>query len=88
MTASLQLDMFPTDAHLRCINPERNKWRFYRMSIQPTLFDDWLLVREWGRIGQNDQARHEHHASIGAALTSLQKMTLQKRKRGYQDIIR
>ncbi len=47
----MQLDLFPTDLHLTCIDPEHNKWRFYALSVQPTLFGDWVLVREWGRIG-------------------------------------
>ena len=25
--------------------------RFYAMCLQPTLFGDWALLREWGRIG-------------------------------------
>ncbi|MCP4781752.1 MAG: WGR domain-containing protein [Hyphomicrobium sp.] len=25
--------------------------RFYAMSVQPNLFGQWSLLREWGRIG-------------------------------------
>src|SRR5262249_51965414 len=37
--------------HLRRIDPDRNMARFYTMSVQPTLFCDWALFQEWGRIG-------------------------------------
>jgi hypothetical protein len=29
----------------------RNMARFYVLAIEPTLFDEMALVREWGRIG-------------------------------------
>lgn len=32
--------------YLRCIDPARNRQRFYHLSVQPTLFGDWVLVRE------------------------------------------
>jgi predicted DNA-binding WGR domain protein len=25
--------------------------RFYALQLAPTLFDEWVLVAEWGRIG-------------------------------------
>jgi predicted DNA-binding WGR domain protein len=37
--------------HLRRIDPDRNMARFYSMSVQPNLFGEWALLREWGRIG-------------------------------------
>ena len=32
--------------------PEKNQFRFYRLVLHPTLFGEWSLVREWGRIGR------------------------------------
>ena len=32
-------------------DPARNMARFYTMALQPTLFGEWALLREWGRIG-------------------------------------
>ena len=34
--------------HLRRIDPTRNMARFYAMAVQPTLFGEWSLQREWG----------------------------------------
>ncbi|MGH6814256.1 MAG: WGR domain-containing protein [Hyphomicrobiaceae bacterium] len=41
--------------HLRRIDPDRNMARFYSMSLQPTLFGERALLREWGRIGSSGQ---------------------------------
>ena len=32
-------------------NASRNMARFYVLAIEPTLFGEMALVREWGRIG-------------------------------------
>ena len=37
--------------HLHRVDPDRNMTRFYSMSVQPNLFGEWALLREWGRIG-------------------------------------
>ena len=37
--------------HLTRTDPARNMARFYTMALQPTLFGEWALLREWGRIG-------------------------------------
>ncbi|MGO9057494.1 MAG: WGR domain-containing protein, partial [Candidatus Binataceae bacterium] len=36
---------------LERIDPERNAFRYYVLSIEPTLFEEPSLVREWGRVG-------------------------------------
>ena len=63
--------------------PEKNQFRFYRMDLQPTLFGEWSVVREWGRISRQgrvviDTFRTEHEAN--SAL--LQKFS-EKRRKGY-----
>jgi predicted DNA-binding WGR domain protein len=32
-------------------DPSRNMHRFYALQVSPTLFDEWALIAEWGRIG-------------------------------------
>lgn len=39
------------------INPARNMQRYYRLDIQPDLFGNHCLLREWGRIGRPGQVR-------------------------------
>ncbi|WP_208074031.1 WGR domain-containing protein [Bradyrhizobium barranii] len=41
------------------IDVRRNTARFYKLDIQPTLFDEWSLVREWGRISRPGTVRAE-----------------------------
>lgn len=38
-------------AFLTRTEPEKNLYRFYVVSVAPTLFGEWSLVREYGRSG-------------------------------------
>ncbi|MCF3935685.1 WGR domain-containing protein [Acuticoccus sp. M5D2P5] len=78
-----QLDLFPTDLHLRCIDPIENRRRFYSLSIQKTLFGEWVLVREWGRIGRSGRLRSDLYPTAGKALDALSELARKKRRRGY-----
>ena len=80
----MQYDLFPHQAHLRCIDSPNGKRRFYRMIVQPTLFGDWVLFREWGRIGQPGQLRHDHYRHVGQALDALNNRLRAKQRRGYR----
>ena len=40
-------------------DPEKNMHRFYQMFVTPGLFDDWSLVREWGRVGSSGTVRKD-----------------------------
>ena len=42
----------------RC-DPSCNMARYYVLSIEPSLFGDATLIREWGRIGRPGQRRIE-----------------------------
>jgi hypothetical protein len=35
---AMQLEMSPEALHLHCIDPAKNKRRFYAMLVEPTLF--------------------------------------------------
>jgi len=61
----------------------RNMARFYKLDVQPTLFGEWSLVREWGRIGRAGTVRIEAHPSRGKADVALISKWAEKRKRGY-----
>jgi predicted DNA-binding WGR domain protein len=75
----IQLPLFPVEASLVRVRPERNEWRYYRMEIWPDLFGRALLMRQWGRIGT------EGHRRLGNALAAILHA---KRRRGYQDRLR
>ncbi len=65
-------------------DPSQNMDRFYVLSVEPSLFGDATLVREWGRIGQPGRRRVEIHENEGRAVESLEKWLQRKRRRGYQ----
>jgi predicted DNA-binding WGR domain protein len=69
--------------HLTRIDPARNMARFYALSLAPTLFGEWLLVKEWGRIGQAGTVRAEAHPDAETAAEALARQISAKRRRGY-----
>lgn len=62
----------------------RNMARFYVLALEPTLFGDAGLVREWGRIGCPGRRRLEFHPDHGKALEALESWLARKRRRGYE----
>lgn len=64
--------------------PDRssNKHRFYALSVQRTLFGEWALVREWGRIGLSHRLRSDLYPSAGPAIDALLLLARQKARRG------
>ena len=68
---SVQLELFPTAVRLTKVVRERNQRRFYLMQAAPTLFGDWTLVSEWGRIGSPGQVKIDTHGSVGGAIQAL-----------------
>jgi predicted DNA-binding WGR domain protein len=57
-------------------------YNFYRLDVQPDLFGQWCLMREWGRIGSTGQTRSLSFPSPDAA-AALDKQRLAKERRGY-----
>jgi len=84
-TEPIQLPLFPDQASLIRIRPERNEWRFYRMAVWPDLFGRALLARQWGRIGTQGRVRLDLHPDAGAAINALAQLARTKRRRGYRD---
>lgn len=61
-----------------------NMARFYVLAIEPTLFGDTALIREWGRIGAQGQRRLELHPDHAAAAEALDVWLTRKSRRGYR----
>ncbi|EJN16293.1 hypothetical protein PMI42_00128 [Bradyrhizobium sp. YR681] len=66
------------------IDNDRNMARFYKLDVQPTLFGECSLVREWGRIGRAGTVRIETYRSRGRADIAMALSWTQKLKRGYR----
>lgn len=65
-------------------DPHQNMARFYVLSIEPTLFGDTALVREWGRWGRQGRRRLDLYANLDGAVEALEDWLRRKLKRGYQ----
>jgi len=65
-------------------DPSRNMARFYVLAIEPTLFGDAALVREWGRIGFLGRRRLDLHADTATAAEALDVWLNRKARRGYR----
>src|SRR5260370_20475350 len=66
-----------TDYTLQMLVLERgdescNMARYYVLSVEPTLFGDFALVRQWGRIGSPGRRRLDLHADDEAAGEALE----------------
>ncbi|NPD15064.1 WGR domain-containing protein [Xinfangfangia sp. D13-10-4-6] len=71
-------------AHLRRIDAERNMRRFYAASIQPTLFGEVSVVRNWGRIGTAGRMQLETFHEPVQAEEAFLKLVRFKQRRGYE----
>ncbi len=69
--------------YLTKIDAARNMARFYSLDLQPTLFDEWALVRQWGRIGQAGQLRSTLYKKRDDAAAALERELRRRKRRGY-----
>lgn len=69
---------------LEKINPAEQQKRFYVMNVARTLFGEWCLVREWGRIGTaGGQRMIDYTETKDEAVAALNKLSAKKCRRGY-----
>jgi predicted DNA-binding WGR domain protein len=72
--------------HLRRIDPDRNMARFYTMSLQPTLFGEWALLREWGGIDSAGRLLSTRFASEQQAALAMAEHLKAKQSKGYEAV--
>jgi predicted DNA-binding WGR domain protein len=63
--------------------PSSNVHRFDVLQVAPTLFGQWGLIAEWGRVGFPDQVREQLFETESAAQAALTKRLRIKTKHGY-----
>jgi predicted DNA-binding WGR domain protein len=68
---------------LRRSNSARNMQRFYSLQVAPTLFGEWGVVAEWGRIGSPGRVQERVFESEQAAEAALSKRLRIRTRRGY-----
>jgi predicted DNA-binding WGR domain protein len=67
-------------------DPAKNMNRFYKVVVTETLFGEWALIREWGRIGAAGTVREEWFESLDQAENVRESLRRRKSKKGYRDI--
>lgn len=72
--------------YLTRIDAEQNMRRFYRIDVQPTLFGEFALVREWGRIGRGGQVRSTPFPTPAEAQAACDRQRRAKERRGYNAV--
>lgn len=60
-----------------------NMARFYALRTAPTLFGEWALIREWGRLGRAGRSCETWFADLDAAQAEQAVWERRKRGRGY-----
>lgn len=76
--------MTTAKVYLERIDRARSMARYYRLSIVETLFGEWAMVREWGRIGGGAQSREHWCASQDEAANLLETHRAIRLRRGYR----
>ncbi len=69
--------------HLTRTDPAHNMARFYTMTLQPTLFGEWALLKEWGRIGSAGRLESARFASEQDAARAMAEHLKAKLRKGY-----
>jgi len=75
---------FPTTLCLVSIDPNQNRWRFYRISHQRTLWDEDVLVQTWGRLGTDGCSRLCFLQAGEDVQTVVAKLLRQRFQHGYR----
>lgn len=73
-----------TSIYLERIDRARNMARYYRLSVVETLFGEYAMVREWGRIGGGGQCREHICRTEHEAERLLERHCAQRIGRGYR----
>jgi predicted DNA-binding WGR domain protein len=65
------------------LNVSENMHRFYVLQLGLTLFGEWVLLAEWGRIGSPGRVKEEAFPFLGHVQAALSKRLSAKIRRGY-----
>ena len=65
-------------------DPRANMARFYVLSLEPTLFGDMALAREWGRLGAQGRRRLDLFEAHAQASEALETWLTRKLRKGYR----
>jgi predicted DNA-binding WGR domain protein len=64
-------------------DPARNLYRFYVVRLEPALFGDWTLLREWGRSGSPGTVRLTSFERYDEAAKAEHRAIKRRLRHGY-----
>ncbi len=73
-----------TYVHFESIDPEENRFRFYTITWQKTLWDEWTIRTTWGRMGGDGRSRVTYFESEQALREALPGVVAHRLERGYE----
>ena len=73
----------PIPVLLTRVDPSCNTRRFYSFALATSLFGEWGVRRQWGRIGAPGRERTDWYTETKEAESALQALLHAKRRRGY-----
>lgn len=68
------------------ITPQKNRYRYYTLSWQATLWGEWVLVRRWGRIGARGRCTTLPFPDGARAQAAIARILAARQRHGYQEI--
>jgi predicted DNA-binding WGR domain protein len=68
---------------LECRDALHNKRRFYAIHITQTIFGEWAVIKEWGRIGSPGTVREEWFDEESQAINKANAIVQRRVRRGY-----
>jgi predicted DNA-binding WGR domain protein len=72
-------------ALLTRVDPAANLHRFYVVRLAPSLFGDWTLLREWGRIGSPGTVRLTSFENYANADQAARRTINTRLRHGYRE---
>ena len=68
-------------------NTQGNHSKFWAVSIQESSKNDWIVLRRWGKIGDNGRTMQERFFSYRDAKKLRDSLIMDKERKGYCPIL-
>ncbi len=75
-----------SSCYLQKRRPEKNEHRLYGIHVCQGVFDEWSVVREWGRIDSPATVRSSWFGLEADAVLAAEQWQLRKVKDGYRPL--
>ena len=69
----------------KSIEPEENRFRFYSIHIEQSLFGGFMLTCTWGRIGTKGQTRVIPFDTIEDCVQEFKQIAKTRKRHGYEE---